>query len=289
MGSKEDRASRPNALPGELDGRVCVITGGGRGIGAAVAGRFAAAGAGLAILDLDPASGERTVMELRAAGAEARFYPVDVTDEAAVAAAAREVSADFGRVDVLVNNAGLCPVGPTLDFPIELWQQTIDVNVTGVFLCSREFGKVLRESGGGAIVNLSSMNGRVAFPMRLVYCTSKAAVIMMTEVLASEWASYDIRVNAVAPGNVNAPMFQRVVEEGVVDVDAYLRHTPMGRFAEPEEIAESILFLASDRSSYVTGTVLVVDGGWDSFGWVPWSGDPNSPGVPHGAVTGNGP
>jgi NAD(P)-dependent dehydrogenase (short-subunit alcohol dehydrogenase family) len=263
-------------VTGELQGRACVITGGGRGIGAATARRMAAAGARLAILDLDSEAAEGTAQELRDLGAEARGYAVDVTDEAQVVAAADAVGEDFGGAEVLVNNAGLCPVGPTLSFPLETWQQTVDVNVTGVFLCSREFGKLLR-TGGGAIVNLASMNGTVAFPMRLAYCTSKAAVIMMTEVLASEWAGYGIRVNAIAPGNVKAPMFEKVVAEGVVDVEAYLQHTPLGRFAEPEEIAESILFLASDRSSYMTGSVLVTDGGWNSFGWVPWSGDPEAP------------
>ena len=261
----------------ELADQVCVITGGGRGIGAATARRMAAAGGCLAILDLNGEAAEETARELRDGGAEARAYQLDVTDEPEVVAAAEEVRKDFGGVDVLVNNAGLCPVGPTLSFPLDTWQKTIDVNVTGVFLCSREFGKVLRDSGGGSVVNLSSMNGLTAFPMRLVYSASKAAVASMTQVLASEWAGYGIRVNAIAPGNVNAPMFQKVVDEGVVDVDAYLEHTPLRRLAEPEEIAESILFLASERSSYLTGTVLVADGGWTAFGWVPWTGDPESP------------
>jgi len=263
----------------ELEGKVCVITGGGRGIGAVTAKRMAAEGARLAILDLDPETAEQTAAALRDEGAEARSYQVDVTAEDAVAGAADSVREDFGGVDVLINNAGICPVGPTLSFPLETWRQTIDVMVTGVFLCSREFGKVLRDTGGGAIVNMSSLNGLTAFPMRLVYSASKAAVISMTEVLATEWAGYGIRVNAVAPGNTNAPMFEKVVEEGVLDLDAYLQHTPLRRLAEPEEIAESILFLASDRASYVTGEVLVVDGGWRPFGWTPWSNDPEAPGV----------
>lgn len=272
-------------VPDDFQGKVCVITGAGRGIGATTARRMAAGGGRLAILDLDADSAEETAAALGGEGAEARAYRVDVTDEAAVAAVAETVAADFGGVDVLVNNAGLCPVGPTLSFPLETWQRTIDVNLTGVFLCSREFGRALRDSGGGAIVNLASINGQVAFPMRLVYSASKAAVISMTHVLALEWADYGIRVNAIAPGNTRAPMFEQIVEEGVIDVDGYLGHTPLGRFAEPEEIAEGIAFLASDRASYVTGEVLTVDGGWTSFGWIPWSGDPESPEVPVGAGT----
>jgi NAD(P)-dependent dehydrogenase (short-subunit alcohol dehydrogenase family) len=261
----------------ELEGKVCVITGGGQGIGAVTAKRMAKAGGRLAILEINPETAQATVEELRGTGADARAYEIDVTKEDAVIRGAEVVADDFGQVDVLVNNAGLCPIGPTLRFPLETWQRTLDVNVTAVFLCSREFAKVMRDSGGGAIVNMASMNGMVWFPMRLVYSTTKAAVIAMTHVLAAEWAGYGIRVNAVAPGNTKAPMFEDMVAEGLLDLDAYLQHTPMRRLAEPEEIAEAILYLSSDRASYVTGHVLVVDGGWVTFGWVPWSNDPEAP------------
>src|SRR5882757_4334078 len=224
----------------ELEGKVCAVTGAGRGIGAATATRFAAAGGRLAVIELDPGSGEETASRLREGGAEARAYAVDVTDEAAVEAAAKAVVADFGGIDVLVNNAGIGLLGPSMSFPLSEWQQTLDVMVTGVFLCSREFGRELRDSGGGTIVNISSLNGLVSFPMRLAYS-------------AAEGAGYGIRVNAVAPGNTRAPMLQKAIDEGFIDIDAYMHHTPLGRLAEPEEIAETILYLAGDRSSYVTG------------------------------------
>jgi NAD(P)-dependent dehydrogenase (short-subunit alcohol dehydrogenase family) len=261
----------------ELEGRVCVITGAGRGIGAATARRMAEVGGRIAILDVNEASAEETATALRDGGGDARAYQVDVTSEEAVAAAAKAVAQDFGGVDVLVNNAGIGLLGPSMTFPLEEWQQTMDVMVTGVFLCSREFGKALRDSGGGAIVNISSLNGVTHFPMRLAYSAAKAAVISMTHVLAAEWAGYKIRVNAVAPGNTRAPMLQKAIDEGFIDIDAYMHHTPLGRLAEPEEIAEAILFLASERSSYVTGQVIAADGGWTTFGWVPWSGDPEAP------------
>jgi NAD(P)-dependent dehydrogenase (short-subunit alcohol dehydrogenase family) len=261
----------------ELEGKVCVVTGAGRGIGAATAKRMAEAGGRIAVLDLDPHSAKASAAELVDGGGEARAYEVDVSREDAVVDAAKAVGADFGAVDVLVNNAGIGLLGPSMTFPLEEWQQTLDVMVTGVFLCSREFGKVLRDSGGGAIVNISSLNGLVAFPMRLAYSAAKAAVISMTHILAAEWAGYGIRVNAVAPGNTRAPMLQKAIDEGFIDIDAYMHHTPLGRLAEPEEIAEAILYLASDRSSYVTGQVIAADGGWTSFGWVPWSGDPEAP------------
>jgi NAD(P)-dependent dehydrogenase (short-subunit alcohol dehydrogenase family) len=266
-------------LRADLDGRVCVITGAGRGIGAAIASVFAAHGAQLAILDRDRALGGETRERLAGGGAQARFYELDVADEAGVSATAERVMADFGRVDVLVNNAGIGRLGPSMSFPTDDFRASLDVMVTGVFLCSREFGKALRAGGGGAIVNISSINGLVAFPMRLAYSAAKAAVVSMTKVLASEWAGYGIRVNAVAPGNTKTEMVQEAIDQGLIDVDAYLDHTPLRRLAEPEEIAEAVLYLASPRASFLTGQVIAPDGGWTAFGWIPWSGDPEDPGV----------
>jgi NAD(P)-dependent dehydrogenase (short-subunit alcohol dehydrogenase family) len=269
-------------LKAELDGRVCAVTGAGRGIGAAIAQRFADEGARVAILERDRETGTETAERLAAAGADARFYELDVVDEAAVTGAAERVVADFGRVDVLVNNAGIGVLGPSMTFPVEDFRRSLDVMVTGVFLCSREFGKALRDGGGGTIVNISSINGLTAFPMRLAYSAAKAGVVSMTKVLATEWAPYGIRVNAVAPGNTKTEMVQQAVDQGLIDVDVYTDRTPLGRLGEPEEIAEVVLFLASDRSSFVTGQVIAPDGGWTAFGWVPWSGDPEAPGVGDG-------
>jgi NAD(P)-dependent dehydrogenase (short-subunit alcohol dehydrogenase family) len=264
---------------GELDARVCVVTGGGRGIGAAIATRFAAEGGRLAILDREPALGEETARRLEDSGADAHFYYADVADEDGVTAVAERVVSDFGRVDALVNNAGISRLGASMSFPADDFRESLDVMVTGVFLCSREFGKAMREGEGGAIVNLSSINGIVAFPMRLAYSAAKAGVISMTRVLATEWAGYGIRVNAVAPGNTRTEMVQEAIDQGLIDVDTYMDHTPLRRLAEPEEIAEAVLYLASPRSSFVTGQVIAADGGWTAFGWVPWSGDPDAPDV----------
>ena len=266
-------------MTAELEGRVCVVTGAGRGIGAAIAMSFANQGARIAILDRDPALGGESESRLTEAGADARFYAVDVSDEAGAVSTAERVAADFGRVDVLVNNAGISRLGPSMSFPVEDFRASLDVMVTGVFLCSREFGKPLRAGGGGAIVNISSINGVVAFPMRLAYSAAKAAVISMTRLLATEWAGYGIRVNAVAPGNTRTDMVQEAIDQGLIDVDTYMDHTPLRRLAEPEEIAEAVLYLASPRSGFVTGQVIAADGGWTAFGWVPWSGDPDAPDV----------
>jgi NAD(P)-dependent dehydrogenase (short-subunit alcohol dehydrogenase family) len=166
-----------------------------------------------------------------------------------------------------------------MSFPVEDFRRSLDVMVTGVFLCSREFGKSMRASGGGAIVNISSINGIVAFPMRLAYSAAKAAVISMTKILAVEWAGYGIRVNAVAPGNTETEMLKQAIDQGLIDVGAYYAHTPLGRFAQPEEIADTVEYLVSDRARYLTGQLMVPDGGWTSFGWIPWSGDPDNPGI----------
>jgi NAD(P)-dependent dehydrogenase (short-subunit alcohol dehydrogenase family) len=263
----------------ELEGKVCVVTGAGRGIGAAVAATFIAHGARVALLERDAHLATQSCSRLAGEGAEVRAYTVDVTDEAGVIETARQVARDFGLVDVLVNNAGIGRLGPSMSFSTQDFRDSMEVMTTGVFVCSREFGRLLRQKGGGAIVNISSINGIVAFPMRLAYSAAKAAVISMTKVLAVEWAGYGIRVNAVAPGNTETEMVQDAISQGLIDVTAYKERTPLRRFARPEEIADAVLYVASERSRYLTGQVIVPDGGWTAFGWIPWSGDPDAPGI----------
>ena len=259
----------------ELDGRVCVVTGGGRGIGASIGAALAAAGGLVAVLDRDASLAQEQADRLEGA----RAYTADVADEEQVAAVAAALERDFGHVDVLVNNAGISRLGVSMSFSAADWRDSFEVMTTGVFLCSREFGALMRTSGGGTIVNISSINGLTAFPMRLAYSAAKAAVNSMTEVLAVEWAGYGIRVNAVAPGMTETEMFRSAIDEGLIDMPAYIAHTPLGRIAQPEEIAQAVLFLASGRSGFITGQVLTVDGGWTKFGWVQWSGDPEAPGL----------
>ena len=253
----------------KLADRVCVVTGGARGIGAAIADELARHGARLAILDLDGAAAEARATELQRGGAVAHGYQCDVSDRQRVLAAAAATTHDLGLADVLVNNAGLALIGPSLDFPEDEWRRSLDVMTTGVFFCCQVFGRQMVEKGGGAVINISSMNATVAFPGRLAYNAAKAAVKSMTEVLAIEWAAHGIRVNAVAPGVTRTALVEQAIEQGHVDEDAYVRRTPLKRLADPAEIAKAVLFLASDEESgFVTGHSLVVDGGWSAYGFV---------------------
>ncbi len=179
------------------------------------------------------------------------------------------MAADLGPCDVLVNNAGVALMGPSLNFPEEQWRRSLDVMTTRVFFCSQAFGRQMVESNGGAIVNIASMNATVAFPMRLAYNAGKAAVVQMTEVLAIEWAEHRIRVNAIGPGVTRTALVDQAIREGFVDEEKYVNRTPMKRLGRPEEIAKAALFLASEEdASFITGHFLVVDGGWTAFGYV---------------------
>ena len=269
----------------KLADRVAVVTGGARGIGEAIGTRFAAEGATVAILDLDGAAAAETAGRLaettgRLAETAGRLaetagpptatgHACDVSSRASVEAAVAEVLAAHGRIDVLVNNAGIGLAGPSESFTDDDWNTSIGVMQTGVFLCSQVIGRHMLDRGRGTIVNISSINAWAAFPMRLAYCAAKAAVVAMTEVLAIEWADRGIRVNAVAPGVTRTALVQKGVDEGVIDVAAYRARTPMHRFGEPDEIARAVLYLSCDEdSSFVTGTTLCADGGWSAMGWV---------------------
>ena len=241
-----------------------MVTGGARGIGEAIAIRFAAEGATLALWDLDGAAAARTAGRFGGTG-----HACDVQSRADVERAHVETRAAHGRVDVLVINAGVALAGPSETFSDADWDASIGVMQTGVFLVSQVVGRGMLEQRSGSIVNISSINAWTAFPMRLAYCAAKAAVVAMTEVLAIEWADRGVRVNAVAPGVTRTALVQKGIDEGVIDVDRYIARTPLHRFAEPDEIARAVLYLANDEDgSFVTGTTLRIDGGWSAQGWI---------------------
>ncbi len=247
-----------------LRGMTCVVTGGAAGIGAAICGHFAAEGATVSVWDLDLPGAQAIADRLGGSSVSC-----DVTDRREIESACTETLSRHGQIDVLVNNAGVALAGPSEHFSDEEWTRSIDIMQTGVFRCSQVIGRHMLERRSGTIVNISSINAWEAFPMRLAYCAAKAAVVSMTEVLAIEWAERGIRVNCVAPGVTRTALVQKGIDEGVVDVARYQARTPLHRFAEPEEIARAVAFLAdAEQSSFVTGATLRVDGGWSAQGWI---------------------
>ncbi|MCU1615774.1 MAG: family oxidoreductase [Frankiales bacterium] len=249
-----------------FDGRTCVVTGGARGLGRAIAERFLADGARVAVLDVDAATVAAAADEL---GDAALGIQCDVSDRNSVERAAAAVFDEFASVDVLVNNAGINPIGPSESFSVDEWDRTLAVNTTGVFHCSQVYGRQMIEAGAGAIVNIASINARSSWPRRLAYCASKAAVVSMTEVLAVEWAPHGVRVNAIGPGVIKTDLVARAIEEGSSREDLYLQGTPVGRLGRPNEVANAVAFLADpELSGFTTGSFFVVDGGWMANGWV---------------------
>ena len=239
-----------------LDDRVAVVTGGNRGLGFAFARALAEAGARVAIAARD---GERSARAADELGVLA--VPLDVTDPASVDAMVERVTTELGPVDVLVNNAGTCFHRPALEVPDQEWREVWEVNVDGLWRCSRAVGAQMVERGTGSIVNIGSISAMIVNrpQMQPAYNASKAAVHQLTKSLAAEWAPHGVRVNALAPGYTKTEM-------APVDEPRFRRHwiedAPMERYATPEELGPSLLYLASDASSFVTGSVLVVDGGY---------------------------
>jgi NAD(P)-dependent dehydrogenase (short-subunit alcohol dehydrogenase family) len=245
---------------GRLDGKVVVITGAASGIGREAALLFSNEGARICVADVSDEEGERTASECD----DAFFFPADVTTPESVEAMYRATAERYGGVDVLYNNAGIMPPddGSILETEPDAWQRVQDVNATGVYLCCKHGIPHLLERGGGSVINVASFVALVgAATSQISYTASKGAVLSMSRELAVEFARRGVRVNALCPGPVETPLLMRLFEDDPAAYERRRVHLPLGRLARAREIAHGALFLASDESSYVTGTTFLVDGG----------------------------
>jgi NAD(P)-dependent dehydrogenase (short-subunit alcohol dehydrogenase family) len=244
-------------MRGRFDGKVILVTGGARGIGAAIIHRAVAEGARGVVADLiDP----ETPLE------GVRYVRTDVADRASVEGLFASIEAVEGGLDILVNNAGIQRVGLTETFDPTVWDQVIATHLSGAFHCSSLAIRSMRRRGGGSIIQIASVAGFIALPGRGPYSAAKAALMSLTRVMAVEVADLGIRVNAIAPGSTRTAIIEQGLADGSIPLAAILAEIPLGRMATPEEIAAPVLFLASDDASYVTGQTLIVDGGWSILG-----------------------
>ena len=249
--------------PFDLTDRVAVVTGGGRGIGREIARVLAQAGADLVIAELDPVTGADAASEIASLGRRAIAVRTNVADRDAVDALTADALRAMSRIDILVNNAGaVADYHPVLEADPEDWQRSIDVNLSGVFWCSRAIGRHMVERGQGSIVNIASMSGTIVNrpQFQTAYNTTKAGVIHLTRSLAAEWAPHGVRVNVVSPGYIGTELTKAGLAKGWGDT--WLAMTPMGRMGTPTEVAYAVWYLASDAASFATGTNLIIDGGY---------------------------
>ena len=245
--------------------KVAIVTGGGSGIGEATSKLLAREGARVAVVDIDDENGQRVAKEIKAAGGKADFWHMNIASEKEVEQTFADVNKKFGKLNILVNNAGIVgKAGPTHELAAEDWDTVMNVDLRGTFFCSKHAIPYILKTGGGSVVNVSSIMGMLGGPA-LAYNTAKGGVRNMTKSDAYLYSRKGIRFNSVHPGFILTPLFTKLAEKEPAGLKVAIKregeHIPMGRMGQPEEIANGILFLASDEASYITGTELIVDGG----------------------------
>lgn len=281
----EARASAPNAGITEqtaqagtyqegtnlmmLTGRVALVTGASRGIGREIALALAAAGADIGCVATTAANAQSVADEITQLGRRAIPIGCRVEDSRSVTEAFRAVADQLGSIDILINNAGVSRPKPILDMSDQDWDLHLDTNAKSVFLCSQAAARsMIAGERPGSIINIGSIAGQNAFPQRLAYCASKAALDHMTRVMAIEWAEHEIRVNCIAPGYIRTDMVGDLISQGILDASTLTARIPQRRLGSPQDVANAVVFLASPAAGYITGSVLTVDGGWHAYGFV---------------------
>jgi 2-keto-3-deoxy-L-fuconate dehydrogenase len=252
-----------------LENKIALVTGSGSGIGREIAHLYARQGARVFVADIQPDAAERVVTEITEQDGVSFALSLDVADEKQVQAAVARIVNEQGRLDILVNNAGISHVGNVLETTLQDWERLMRVNTTGVFLCSKYAVKqmVEQEPQGGVLVNIASVAGMIAVDRRFPYGASKGAVISMTRSIAMDFVDKNIRANAICPGTVHTPFVEGYLERSFPDKKDEMRQQlharqPIGRMGRPDEIASAALYLASEEAAFVTGSALVIDGGW---------------------------
>ena len=249
-----------------LDGQVAVITGSSMGIGKAIARTYGLAGARVVVNSRDGTRARAAADELMASGIDAFPVAADLARAADVARLFAAVDQQWGQIDVLVNNAGTSMIAPSERLSLADWQRTLDVNLTGAFLCAQEAARRMILRRRGVIINISSILGEIGLPQRAAYCATKHGLNGLTKVLATEWAVHGIRVHSINPAYIATPMDVGDQVSGDYTPADIERRTPLGRYGTADEVANAALFLASDASSYMTGSRVDVDGGWLAYG-----------------------
>ena len=248
-----------------FENKVVVITGAARGLGLGMARRFGRDGARVYLTDVNKEAGEASAEHLRMEGMNARFAPLNVSEPARSTELVQRIAADEGHLDVWVNNAGIAHKGAAETLPLENWDESLAVMLSGPFYCAQAAGRQMLAQGGGVIVNVASVGGINYIEGRVAYSVPKAGLIMLTQALGIEWAKRGVRVVGIAPGVVMTELVQKGIDEGTSKLDAYERRIPMRRLGTIEEIAEAVFWLASEDASYVTAETLTVDGGWVAY------------------------
>jgi len=252
-----------------LSEKIVFNTGAASGIGLAMAHAFASQGASLMLLDLDGVGLVRAKGELEAAYPNVRveIFVASIIDPEGLEAAVEQTIKKFGRLDVLLNNAGISMNKPALEITPEEWRRAIDIDLSGIFFCCQSAARRMMNNGGGVILATASMWGLRSSARRTAYCAAKAGVVSLCKSLAVEWAEHHIRVNAICPGYIQTTLVNDLVSRGVLDEQSLHTRTPLGRMGTPEEVAHTALYLASDLAGFITGHAMVIDGGWTANGY----------------------